>query len=383
MNAQDTRHKSSVGTEPSYRFLGRVLLKAALFFLLFNLAYMILDPLPHLGRLSLYNHLLPGRLRLPYSDDPSRSFNMSIPQLEAMFASHVIDDTRKTPDEYRVILIGDSSIWGFLLSPGETLAASLNALNLKSADGRLIKAYNLGYPTMSVTKDLLLLERGLAYDADLILWFVTLESMPWGKQLQSPLLELNPQATNDLIEQANLPLVIEQGQVAANDWWGKTILGQRRELADWVRFQLYGFAWAATSVDQVIPETYNQRMEDLPADPEFQSYQEGELGREELAFDVLRAGVTRAGDVPLVFINEPIFISQGENSEFRYNFYYPRWAYDTYRALLSDVAKEEGWHVLDLWDAVPNAEFTDSAIHYTPLGVELLSESLAKRLAHP
>jgi hypothetical protein len=308
---------------------------------------------------------------------------MSIPQLEAMFASHVLDGTVKSPDEFRVLLVGDSSVWGFLLRPVETLAARLNAINLRSADGRLVKAYNLGYPTMSVTKDLLILEHGLAYDPDLILWFVTLESLPWERQLQSPLLELNPQATADLIEQEQLPLVIEHEQGSDVDWWGRSILGQRRELADWVRFQLYGFGWAATSVDHVIPETYNERMEDLPADPEFQGYHEGNLGRGDLAFEVLIAGASRAGDIPLVFINEPIFISQGENSKIRYNFYYPRWAYDTYRALLSGVAEEEGWHVLDFWDTVPNAEFTDSAIHFTPLGVDFLVDSLTKQITYP
>lgn len=370
-------------SNPGYRFIGRVLLKTALLFLLFNLAYVVLHPLPALGRLSLYNHLLPGRLRLPYSDDPARSFNMSIPQLDAMFASHIIDGTAKTSDEFRVLLIGDSSVWGYLLKPTETLSARLNALNLQSSDGRLVRVYNLGYPTSSVTKDLLLLRQGLTYKPDLILWFVTLESLPWPQQLQSPLLELNPQATDELIEQAQLPLTLEREQDSGDGWWGRTMLGERRQLADWIRFQLYGIAWAATSVDQAIPETYNRRMEDLPADLDFQTYHEGELGREELAFDVLKAGIAQAGDVPLVFINEPIFVSRGENSELRYNFYYPRWAYDSYRSLLNEVAEEQAWRLLDLWDAVPPGEFTDSAIHYSPQGVEILVRALAKRIAFP
>ena len=78
-----------------------------------------LYPLPTLGRLSLYNRLLPGRLRLPYGDEPSKAYNLSLYNLEAMFSSHQIG-AAKPPDEYRVILIGDSSTWGFLLPADQT-----------------------------------------------------------------------------------------------------------------------------------------------------------------------------------------------------------------------------------------------------------------------
>jgi hypothetical protein len=76
----------------------------------------------------------------------------------------------------------------------------------------------------------------------------------------------------------------------------------------------------------------------------------------------------------VVFVNEPMFVSGGENSDLRYNFFYPRWAYDSYRALMQDEAARRGWTYVDLWDAVPNTEYTDSAIHLTPLGSSLLAE---------
>ncbi len=44
-----------------------------------------------------------------------------------MFASHEISAGAKPADEFRVILIGDSSTWGFLLPADQTLAAYLNA----------------------------------------------------------------------------------------------------------------------------------------------------------------------------------------------------------------------------------------------------------------
>ncbi len=367
-----------IGGGDGFAFLVRVLYKAALLFLVFNLGYIYLQPRPFLAQFSLYNTLLPGRERLPYSDDPTHSFNMSIPQLDAMFNSHVLAGSEKAEDEFRVILIGDSSIWGFLLRPGETLAANLSARNLRTSDGRTVRAYNLGYPTMSATKDLLILESALAYQPDLILWFITLESLTWESQLQAPLLLLNPVATNELIEHDGLANKLDPLGEPARSWWARSMIGERRELADWIRFQLYGIAWAATSVDHVIPETYNQRMEDLPADAGFQSFTQGSLTAGDLAFDVLTAGIKRAGDIPVLVINEPIFVSQGANSAIRYNFYYPRWAYDTYRALLIEAADEQGWQLMDYWDSLPPSEFTDSAIHYTPDGVDILADQLSR-----
>jgi hypothetical protein len=82
---------------------------------------------------------------------------------------------------------------------------------------------------------------------------------------------------------------------------------------------------------------------------------------------VLRAGVKIAGKTPILLINEPMLISAGENSDIRYNAFFPRWAYDDYRRLLAEQTAEQGWQALDLWDALPNADcYTDSPVHLTP-----------------
>ncbi|MCU0514844.1 MAG: hypothetical protein MUE40_20000, partial [Anaerolineae bacterium] len=51
-------------------FIGRVGVKAALLFVLLNVAFALVQPLPALNRLSLYGWLLPPRERLPFSDQP-------------------------------------------------------------------------------------------------------------------------------------------------------------------------------------------------------------------------------------------------------------------------------------------------------------------------
>ncbi len=360
----------------SWGFIWRVLLKAFLLFALINVLYVLLNPLPLLGRLSMYNGLFPGRLRLPYGDDPGRSFNTTLSQLDAMFASHEIQGIDKSEDEFRVLIIGDSSVWGFLLEPVQTLSAQINQSELITVDGRSVRSYNLGYPTMSVTKDLMILERGLLNHPDLIIWLVTLESLPRESQLDSPFLQLNPEHTRELIAHYALDLDPKDERFENSTFWDRTVIGQRRELAQLLQLQMLGVLWAGSGVDHEIPETYNERLEDLPADQEFHNFLLGDLSSNELAFEVLEGGLQAAGNIPVVFINEPVFISQGENSEVRYNFYYPRWAYDFYREELQSQASARGWYYVDLWDALPSSEFTDSAIHYTPLGSKNLAQDI-------
>ena len=61
--------------------------------------------MPALGRISLTTRCFPGRVRLPYGEDPQADYNLSLFNLEAMFASHEVS-ARPKPDEFRVVLIG-------------------------------------------------------------------------------------------------------------------------------------------------------------------------------------------------------------------------------------------------------------------------------------
>ncbi len=344
-------------------------------FVLANLLFAIFYPLPLIGKLSLYNHVFPGRDRLPYGDDPARAYNLSLYNLAAMFASHQIDGAQKAADEYRLVLIGDSQTWGYLLEPEQTLSAVLNQANLQVPDGKNVKAYNLAYPVMSLTKDLLILSKALEYQPDMIVWLVTLESFPYDKQLFPPLLQNNPQLVHQLIQNLDLDLdPVDQGLIDKTSF-NRTIFGSRRDLADWVRLQILGVLWAATGIDQDIPQNYTARMEDLPAEDSFHNLT-SPLDEDALAFDILEAGVAMAGDTPVLIVNEPMYISQGLNSDIRYNFYYPRWAYDEYRRLLAQRSEDSGWHYLDLWDAIPATEFTNTAVHLTPQGVNVLADRL-------
>lgn len=349
-------------------FVIRVLVKAIALFLLLNVLYVMATPLPAISSLTVYNSMVPGRERLPYSDNPSEARNLSLQRIEGMVASHVI--TRdKAPDEYRVVFVGDSSVWGVLLDNNHTLTGCINNSNLLTSDGRTVIAYNLGYPVLSVLKDLMILEDGLDYDVDAVVWVTTMQALFDNEQLRHPIVGNNSDLAAALI--GRYELAVDTSTLRADDsFFERTIVGQRRELSDWLRYQVYGLAWWMTGEDYAPVQYLGAPVSNLPASRGILNRsdvrEEGLIEQGLLAVDVLEAGLEMlAGKgVPVLIVNEPIFISSGLNSDLRYNEYYPRWAYDEYRSWLIRRADEGGWNLLDLWDAVAANKFTDTPFHY-------------------
>ena len=379
-NQASTQSPLAKGEDSSMRLspgisLKNVLLKSIFLFILLNLLFALFKPVPWLARISAYNSLFPGRQRLPFGEIQDKAYNLSLYQLDAMFRSHAIA-AGKSPNEYRVIVIGDSSVWGYLLKPDQTLTASLNRMHLTTPDGKPVRFYNLGYPTINLTKDILILSNAMKYQPDLVVWLTTLEAFPHSKQLTSPIVQHNPNSVRSLIRAYNLDLDPLDSNLVDPTFLEQTIIGQRRSLADFLRLQLYGVLWAATGIDQFYPETYDPPQANLEASESFYDLNPPTLDAQKLALDSLSAGGQISGRVPILLVNEPIYISQGENSDIRYNFFYPRWAYDQYRSLLMQFSQSKGWAYLDLWDLIPPGEFTNSAIHLTPLGTERLASQI-------
>jgi hypothetical protein len=363
------------------KFLRNVLLKGLLLFLILNFALAFIPHGNAVGKLSLYNILWPGRVRLPFGENPQEAYNLSLYDLEAMFASHEINAGAKPADEFRIILIGDSATWGTLLEPGDTLSGLINQAGLTAAPGKTVRAYNLAYPSMSIIKDLMLLEKALAYEPDLIVWPVTLQSFPRTIQVETPLVANNPQLVRPLIENLGLNLDPNDPQFVDSTFLDRTLIGRRRTIFDALQLQFYGLKWAATGIDQTYPADYTPAQRDFEAgDVTFQGWQEADFAPDQLALEVLNAGTVLAGDVPVLVVNEPILISEGENSDIRYDFFYPRWAYDLYRQEMNRAAENADWTYVDLWDVVPQTEFTNSAVHLTPEGSLLFFETLRPAL---
>ncbi len=349
-----------------------VLLKAGILFALFNFAFIFTKEIPF-GKLSLYNVIFDGRERFPFGET-RESYNLSLFDLDAMFASHILAGTEKSSDEYRVLLIGASSVWGTLLTPEETLAGQLNADHIQAC-GKTVRAYNLGYPTISLTKDLMILDQALQYEPGLIIWLTTLEAFPNDRQFTSPIVANNAERIERLITKYQLPMHADDPSLVKPSKWDQTFVSRRRAVADLIRLQIYGALWSSTGIDQVYPQNYERAQTDLEASGDFHGI--ASLG-ESLAFDVLDAGMSAHPNMLLV--NEPMLVSGGANSDIRYNFFYPRWAYDEYRQLLAERAARNDWRYLDLWNIVPMSEFTNSAIHLTPAGEARLAQRISEQI---
>jgi hypothetical protein len=362
------------------RFLRNVFLKGLVLFLLVNLAFVAINP-DGLGSISLYNHLFPGRPRFPFGEDPTQSYNLSLFNLNAMFASHVIAAGPKPASEYRVLVIGDSSSWGVLLRPEQTLAGQLDSSGINLC-GKTVRVYNLGYPSLSITKDLMVLDFAMRYQPDLIIWPLTLEAFPLDSQLSTPIVANNASRVQTLIARYKLPFSQDDPTLVHPTFWNQTLIGQRRSLADLFRLQFYGVMWSATGIDQIYPVDYEHAQTDLVSDASFHGMQPPILDRSKLAFSVLEAGLQAAGKTPVLLIDEPILVSNGKNSDLRYNFYYPRWAFDQWRQMMNNQAVNRSWNYLDLWNLVPADQFTNSAIHVTPAGEGLLAERVEQSILH-
>jgi len=359
--------------------LGRLVLKAALLFIACNLLFALTDP-ADLGRLSAYNFIFPGRERFPFGESPEAAYNFSLDNLEAMFAAHSISAVRGRADEYRILVLGDSSVWGALLRPEQTLPARLNALT-PSACGKPVRVYNLGYPTLSLTKDLLILDRAMRSDPDLVVWVTTLEAFVQENQLASPIVAANAALTRGILTRYELTLPEDGGALNVPTFWERIVIGRRRALADLIRLQLYGVLWAATGIDQAYPADSPRAQTDFEADETFHGALGPLLDDSRLAMDVLAAGTKAARGVPVLVVNEPTLISTGANSQLRYNYYYPRWAFDQYRTVMEQHALAAEWEYLDLWDLVPADQFTNTAIHLTPGGVDMLAARVAQAVS--
>src|ERR1051325_9615430 len=143
----------------------RILGKAILLFMVFNYAFAFV-PASALWRLSLYNTILPGQTRFPLEND-----------LDLMFNTHEIAASGARNNEYKVIVLGDSSTWGFLLNSNQTFSSIINASGAVTCTQQTVHVYNMGYLSLSVFKDLIILQRAVAHKPDLIIWNVTLNSM--------------------------------------------------------------------------------------------------------------------------------------------------------------------------------------------------------------
>jgi len=109
---------------------------------------------------------------------------------------------------------------------------------------------------------------------------------------------------------------------------------------------------AATGIDQYYPPNLWAASEWPENDSTFHGLEPPELNPNDLSMDVLSAGSDMSQDIPMIIVNEPIFISDGKNSDIRYNFFYPRWHMISTVQCSADYCIQKAWQCLDVWNLV-------------------------------
>lgn len=353
-----------------------VVVKALCLFVLVNIVYVAATP--PIAEFSIYNYLIPGLERLPFGN-ASDPYTVTMDNVDAMFAAHEIS-AAKASDEIRVVLVGDSSIFGESLLSDDTLSGQWNQLG-PQCNGKNIKIYNLGYPHPSIIKDLIFIEEVAEQQPDVIVWFVTLNTVMNQYRL-NPFLTGNRERALQMMEIYDIPFgsrkeLSEQTPAFYQD----TIVGQRSFLARWLKLQILGVLWYAAGDDFHLEHGSVEIISaDVKKDPNYRDLPPDSDLKESLLLGALTAGRDIAGEIPVLLVNEPIFVANGMHSDVRYNDLYPRWAYDQYRGLLAEQAQKNSINFLDMWNTIPPEFFTDTPLHLSADGERVFAEQLNPKL---
>ena len=353
------------------------LIKAVVLVMVINALLLAvgINPVRQVIRLNTFGIIDDGRARLVY---PSDLQNGQLP-VGAQLRTHEIRYQPKAADEFRVVVLGESGIAGWGLTDEETLSAQLTAMDV-TIEGKRVTAYNLAYPAPSAPRDVVILDAALAYDPDLILWFVTAASLDNSERLVGAnrvFFNANRTRVEHLLEdyRALDAWYTRQGinLIDQHPAWEKYIAIRDQELLPiWVKTLLYPFMMPELGITDV-------RVGSQPL-PEEARFMLGHPGFEQMpnaTWAWLDVGCRHAlnNGTQLMLINRPIMV--GEGAEEVYNTLYGVALYDAYRDALITYAAEHGIAYSDLWDVIPPENYTDTPLHADAEGYGILAADVA------
>jgi hypothetical protein len=359
----------------------RLLLKALLLFVAANLFFAWLRP-------PVENLLLFRRApRFPSiwepalgaEDESGTGFRrVMISDLGLLFHAHEISSQPKAGDEYRVILLGDSAGWGAYLLPEQTASALINRMDLRTCAGKKVKVYNLSYPFLSATKDLMILSEAMKYEPDMIIWSFSLIGFTAERQTIDFVAE-NPARLKYLKETYGLKPEIRLAP-HIDSFGDHTLIGRRRELNLALRLNFSEVMLRALGTDEprAVDDNVRACRSRVGDNLDFRGFLPPADLETYANLDGLKIAARLAGNARLIYVNEPTCIQPDGRTGVRYNFHYPHWAYDQYRLTLGEMARENDWTYVDLWDYLLPSEFSNSIFHRTPEGEQRLAQKFAE-----
>jgi hypothetical protein len=364
----------------------RVLVKGIIIFLILNIVFGLIDP--SMGRFVLFNHgFIPGYQRLPVLWKPNRHLTGTlyferefIDKVDLLFAAHIVSSRPKGANEYRVLIFGDSSVWGTALYASETLAGQINSMKLTTCDGKQVVAYNLGYPDNSTLKDLVIQNYAQRYKPDLSIWLFSMLAFTKANQVD-PFIEANASEARSIALKYNLDYDIDLLPTLKKTFWDKTIIGRRQDFS--LLIKLYTTAFVSASIGTDDPRARTERelvLENYPtANDKFDNIEPPADLRKYLVLDTLRvANLITEGKI--IYVNEPVYISDKSTGKISYNSTYPKWAFDQFRNLISEMADKSQWKFYDFWNIANTDEFSTSIFHLRPSGEAKLAEKIKQAI---
>ena len=368
------------------RQMKRVFLKALVLLIICDALQMALGLTQALDHWSLYRYFTPPAARL------GQALQIGDPawwRLDVLFDAHEIAQP-KAPDEYRVIFLGDSSTFCLYCSASEAIPQAFTDLGL-TIDGKRVRGYNLAYPGPDWLKDLLILKHALNYQPDAIVWLVTAKGssdQPTPAQPEAHLFtRLNADELPDLQRRLGFQ-VWEMAQFAdADEWYQSSILAKGGRIRDWLILVARSLHRALIEPGKDMTRVYlppgapvTQRPIRFPA--EITSALPGYGTLPNSRWDLLLAGqrLAQEAGVPLLLVNEPIYLASGLHSDVNYNSDYERGVYDRFRVAMTSFTQEHGLTYLDLWNHLPPEEFSNTPLHYTAGGNRHIAEEMMAEL---
>jgi hypothetical protein len=372
----------------SPRQFGRVMLKAIVLLFICDALLTALRVPDAIDHWSIYRAFTPPANRLGLAlqiGDPAWW------TLDPLLDAHEIARP-KAPDEYRVIFLGDSATFCLYCPARESIPQAFTNLGA-TIDGRRVRAYNLAYPGSDWLKDVLILKHALKYEPDAIVWLVTAKGsgdQPLPQEPEAHLItRINAAELPGLAREYDLNTWETERYADADAWHQQSIWTHGGRLRDWLVLMARTVRNALIQPGQDLTQDYLYAGPPVTSQPiraiaEINSSLPGYGTFPNRQWELLRASqqMAQEANVPLLIINEPMYVGSGEHSDVNYNSFYERNLYDRFRTALADFTQQHHLSYLDLWNLLPPENFSNTSLHYTAEGNRRVAEEVMQGLQH-
>ena len=340
----------------------RVIAKALLLFAIFNAAFSYFAP--SIAPFSVYGKVLPAVARFPVY---FRTYNPSAPHqigignvydLDILFSSHLLSHAKKGKKEYRIVVVGDSTV------RNSGAWDELNRQHLKSCDGRTVRFYNIGYPSPSLLKDLMLLQESMKYKPDMILWSFAQDAF---RQDAAGFRDANRIHYYDLEMEYGLPRNVARPSLMES-LIARTIVDRREQLHVQTLLDIDATILARAFGRNNAKVMSTATAEAAPPPPVNPHQFSTSANFSKYLFQALDVAQQIAGNTPIIYISEPVTQGTEQNG-------YDLKQYGVFSTALRGVVAQHDWMFLDLWNMLGPQEFVDG-LHRNAQGDTHLEQRL-------